>query len=101
MDHTSEAGPGQPNDRPDEAHARELQHLCELVQLIRAWWEQFGGSIRELDRAMAVRVHDVFIEAAITARAIARQHAITLPDFGDFDWTPSVPAPGRAPGLDM
>lgn len=90
MDHTSGESLGQRN-----VNLYDLTRLLELVQLLRAWWEQFESTIRETDRAIAIRVHDVFVETAIAAREMARQLDVALPDFTAYDWTPSVPAPDR------
>lgn len=99
MDNTSEARSGQQNVNA-AVDRTELLNLLELVQLLRAWWEKFESKIRDLDRDIAINVHDIFIEAVISARALARRMGIALPDFSTYNWAPSIPAEGRG-GSDL
>lgn len=68
----------------------QIGQLCDFMQMLRAWWEHFERVVRQLDRTAAAKAHDIIIEGVITARALARQLGITLPDTADLNWTTSV-----------
>jgi hypothetical protein len=69
--------------------------LCELVEFLRAWWEEFNCTIRRLDRAASVKAHDAMLHAVILARQLSRELGFVLPDFSNVDWSASVPPADR------
>jgi hypothetical protein len=81
--------------------SEDLELLLQLVQYLRAWWEEFHESIRRQDLAASVKVHDAMVVAVVIARDLARKLGITLPDYTDMDWSVSVPPPGRVGGAEM
>jgi hypothetical protein len=95
MDITSATTDGQLEGR-DSSTAHDIALLCELVQFLRAWFDEFQSTIQQLDKAASSKAHDAFVEAVILARRIARQLGVTLPDFSTVDWSPSVPPAGHA-----
>lgn len=92
---------GQPfHWRPTTSH--DVQVLCDLVHYIRAWWETFNYSLRQLDPVAARKGYDAIIEATITARRIARGLGLPVPDFSDINWSASpVPAEHAASASDL
>lgn len=76
----------------------DVQHLCELAYLIRAWWETFNDSLRQVDPVAARKGHDAVIDAAITARRIARDQGFDLPDCSGIDWSAAPVPAGHTEG---
>ncbi|MDY0974981.1 hypothetical protein SOM61_08405 [Massilia sp. CFBP9012] len=72
-----------------------VQYLCDIMQMLRAWYEHFEESIRAVDHAAAVKAHDLMIEGVIAARQIARALNFELPT-PLLDWT-LTPRPSRPP----
>lgn len=64
----------------------QIQVLCDFMQMLRAWYEQFEESLRQVDRAAAVKAHDLMIEGVIVARQLARQLGFVLPDVAGLSW---------------
>lgn len=92
MDLTSPSNQGQSDSPP---LSENVHMLCELVQFIRAWWNAFEDSLRQLDRAAATKAHDAIVDAVILARSIARAAGVVLPDFNDYNWAATRPPAGR------
>jgi len=64
----------------------QVQILCDFMQMLRAWYEHFEASLRQVDRAAAVKAHDLMVEGVIVARQLARQLGFVLPDVGGLSW---------------
>ena len=64
----------------------QIQVLCDFMQMLRAWYERFEASLREVDRAAAVKAHDLMVEGVIVARQLARQLGFVLPDVAGLTW---------------
>jgi len=92
MDYSTYVLDGQPSEPPRLAIL--IQYLCDLMQMLRAWYEHFEDSIRFIDRAAAVKAHDLMIEGMVAARQIARQMGFVL-HTQPIDWTlkPRQPQP--------
>jgi hypothetical protein len=73
----------------------ELADLCQQMEWLRGWWEEYGDVVRGVDRTAAARVHDHFIDGACLSRRIARAAgiAIDVDYIASFDWT----APSNRP----
>lgn len=78
------------------AEHSDVQVLCDLVHYIRAWWETFNNSLRQLDPVAARKGYDAIIDATIVARRLARQLGLPIPDFSDINWAASHPPAGHA-----
>jgi len=64
----------------------QVQALCDFMQMLRAWYEHFQDSLREVDRAAAVKAHDLMVEGVIVARQLARQLGFVLPNVAGLSW---------------
>jgi hypothetical protein len=71
----------------DGEQFERVAELCYFLQLLRAWYERVEAMIREMDRAAAVKAHDLFVEGAVAARKLARSLQIPLVDVSAYDWT--------------
>lgn len=55
-----------------------LEALCQHVEYMRSWWQEFSPAIRALGPDAAVAVHDHFVDGVCVARGIARSAGISL-----------------------
>jgi hypothetical protein len=79
----------------DGALLSTITHLCDSMQVLRAWWVHFEPSLRKVDRAAAVQAHDVIVDGVIDARQVARTLGISLPSVDALDWKLAPrPSPG-------
>lgn len=93
MDDTFKPLSGQPGQQGVTISASQLEQigqLCDFMQMLRAWWEHFERVVRQLDWTAAAKAHDLIVEGVVTARALARQLGIALPDTADLNWSASV-----------
>ena len=93
MDYSATSPPGQPN------LSALIAMLCDILQVLRAWYEHFYDAMRELDRAAAVKAHDLIVDGVILARKVARMIGHELVNTDGIDWT--VAPPQDRPALDM
>jgi hypothetical protein len=99
MKHNSARAAGQQNVTLDPQILVQVQVLCDFMQMLRAWYEHFEESLRQVDRAAAVKAHDLMVEGVIVARQIARQLGFVLPDVAGLTWE-VAPRPVRL-GFDL
>jgi hypothetical protein len=94
MDNSSARAESQPPVHLPEL--RLIQYLCDIMQMLRGWYEYYEDAIRSVDQAVAAKVHDLMIEGVIAARQIARALNFELPT-QPLDWTltPPPPRPSR------
>lgn len=85
---------GQQNVACDPKVLVQIQVLCDFMQILRAWYEHFEISLRQVDRAAAVKAHDLMVEGVIVARQLARQLGFVLPGVADLTWE-VAPRPDR------
>lgn len=86
MQDSSTAAEGQQKVTFDPKILVQIQALCDFMQMLRAWYEHFQESLRQVDRAAAVKAHDLVVEGVIVARQLARQLGIALPDIAGLSW---------------
>ena len=86
MQDSSTAAEGQQKVTFDPKILVQIQALCDFMQMLRAWYEHFQESLREVDRAAAVKAHDLMIEGVIVARQLSRQLGFVLPDVEGLSW---------------
>jgi len=64
---------------PTHEMLRELvAGLCTDMEYLRSWWSAHENIIRAIPEANASRVHDIFVEGAMSARSVARCANITI-----------------------
>lgn len=86
MDYSTGVLAGQQKVNIDPSHVAQIAQLCDFMQMLRAWYEHFQESLRQVDRAAAVKAHDLIVEGVIVARQLARQLGIVLPDVAGLSW---------------
>jgi len=91
MDYSTDRADGQPPDPTELRHL--IQYLCDLMQMLRAWWEHFEEAIRRVDQAAAIKAYDLMAEGTIAARQISRAIGFELPPPSQ-DWS-LTPRPER------
>lgn len=96
MDYSTYSPDGQPLLPP--SLLRLIQYICDLMQMLRAWYEHFEKSIRAVDRTAAIKAHDLMVEGVIAARQIARALNFKLPA-ESLDWTLAPRTPGGSADL--
>lgn len=75
----------------------QIEQLCDFMQMLRACWDQFQDTMRQLDHAAAVKAHDLIVEGVMVARQVARSLGIALPAVERLGWELS-PQPLRETG---
>ncbi|MYM25791.1 hypothetical protein GTP46_24490 [Duganella sp. FT135W] len=95
MDHTGLPGTGQ-RFTPEVSITCDIEMLCQLMQYLRAWWEQFEKTLRMLDHAAAVKAHDAVVDGVILARRISRELGWALPDYSAINWAATPVPPEHA-----
>jgi hypothetical protein len=95
MDYSSDASTGQQDVLISAAVVTQMAQVCDSMQMLRAWHENFEKSLRQVDRVAAIKAYDLMVEGVVTARGIARTLGFTLPDVDDISWALS-PRPERS-----
>jgi len=96
MKHSAESEEGQQKVTIDTVTLANIALLCGEAVTLGAWRDRFGPSLRQIDRAAAVKAHDLISESVIAARQIARTLSIQLPDTAGINWELS-PRPAARP----
>jgi hypothetical protein len=95
MDYRPESSAGQQNVIVRAALVAKIAQQCDALQRLRAWYGHFEPSIRLVDAVANVKAYDLIIDGAITARQIARELGIVLPEVSGLTWevTPRIERP--------
>jgi hypothetical protein len=95
MKHSAESAEGQQKVTIDTVTLANIALLCGEAVTLGAWRDRFAPSLRQVDRAAAVKAHDLISESVISARQIARALSIQLPDVAGLCWELSTPPAER------
>jgi hypothetical protein len=94
MDYSPESSAGQQSVIISAALVAQIAHQCDSLQMLRAWYGNFEPSIRQVDATANIKAYDLIVDGAVSARQVARELGLTLPDVSSLNWD-LTPRPER------